>query len=95
MMVECQNAQCFIGYFTYRTDGTPVWYVAIGQASTDGAGFDGNLIEVAGGPGFTTAGTTLKSTDRGTISLRFSGPDAGTMQLAGGTPVAITRFSVF
>jgi V8-like Glu-specific endopeptidase len=95
MMVECQNAQCFIGYFTYRTDGTPVWYVAIGQASTDGASFDGNLIEVAGGPGFTTAGTTLKSTDRGTISLRFSGPDAGTMQLAGGTPVAITRFSVF
>jgi V8-like Glu-specific endopeptidase len=96
LMFEVQGTTAFAGYFTYRTDGSPVWYFALGAMSADGAGFDGTLSEAGGGPGFYGPTTGIStSTPRGTISLRFNSANTGTIALGSNAPIALTRFNQF
>jgi len=91
LLFECQTAMCFVSYFGYRANGTPAWYVSGGQIMPDGAGYDGNLQEVSGGPTFTTPGGRLGSIDRGRISLRFSSQSSGSLTLGTNPAIPITR----
>jgi hypothetical protein len=91
LLFECQTAMCFVSYFGYRANGTPAWYVSGGQIMPDGAGYDGNLQEVSGGPTFTTPGGKLGSIDRGRISLRFSSQSSGSLTLGTNPAIPITR----
>jgi len=96
LMVEVQGQNAFIGFFTYRADGSAMWTAASAAMGPDGASFDGNLVEYNGGATFTTSGSgTITTIPRGTISLRFSSPTTGTMAFGNNPPVPISRFSSY
>ena len=89
--VNHQGERLFVTLFTYAADGRDLWIVGsdlIRQA--DGA-FTGEIHRVTG-PAFNAAPwTAITATFVGTMTLRFSAPDRGTLNYTfNGTPVSKT-----
>lgn len=88
---EKQGSNMFISGFLYRSDGTPVWYAAIGAMTSDSA-FSGSLIEYSGGQSLSGAwrGTTGAAT-AGMLTVTFTSPTTATMTF-GGRTISAQRF---
>jgi len=94
--LEVQGSQAFFAGYMYRADGTPVWYVAGPTAMTTPSSLTANLVEVANGPTF--ANPTVNngvSTTTGTMTATFASATTGSLVINGGTPIAITRYTLF
>jgi hypothetical protein len=90
--VEAANGQVFLSLYSYGPDGRATWYVANG-AHMPGF-FQGPLQEFGGGQAFGSAWhPAQKKADRGTISLRWSGPGAALLVLPSGREIPLTRFA--
>lgn len=69
----------FAAWFTYDTNGTPVWYV-VPNCPVLGAGCSGTLYKVMGGEPLTAAWNgTDPAFEVGSVNFSFNGPSNGTM----------------
>jgi hypothetical protein len=69
----------FVAWYTYDTNGNPKWYVA-SECRLAGSTCTGTLYETTGprmGTPFNPALVSVRAV--GSVTLRFSGPDAGSM----------------
>jgi hypothetical protein len=85
----------FAAWFTYDQNGDPTWFVMPRGERTSGEAFAGTLYQTTG-PDFNAAfdASRVTASAVGTLSLRFSDPNSGTMEaVVNGTRVAkaITR----
>lgn len=91
--IEQSGANLFVSAYFYDTDGTAVWYAAMGAIS--GSTFSGSLVEYSGGQ--TLSGSYQAPAVRrivGTLTILFTSATAATVSWPGGTTQAIERFNI-
>jgi len=82
LSISQQYRTLFAVWYTYRPDGTPIWYVMPGGTWTSPDTYTGTLYRTSYGgaffgTGFSAAG--VSSSDVGRLTLRFNGTNAATM----------------
>jgi V8-like Glu-specific endopeptidase len=83
LSITQQYRALFAVWYSYRSDGTPVWYVMSGGSWTSSDTYSGTLYRTANAPrpffgsGFDPSSVSL--TEVGRLTLRFSGASAATM----------------
>ena len=91
--IEQSGTNLFVSAYFYDTDGTAVWYAAMGAIS--GSTFSGSLVEYRGGQ--TLSGAYQAPSVRGivgTLTILFTSATAATVSWPGGTTLAIERFNI-
>jgi CubicO group peptidase (beta-lactamase class C family) len=90
--IETSGSNAAVGAYLYDTDGSAVWYIAMGALS--GSSFSGSMVEYAGGQ---TLGGSYRANSvnriAGTMSIAFTSATTGTLTWPGGS-VAIERFNI-
>ena len=79
-IVEHASQNIFAVWFTYASDGKPMWYVLPGGGWSSPTTFSGNLYATSGPPasGATFNGSSVKVTPVGSGALSFSDANTGT-----------------
>jgi len=93
--IETQGGTLFMAGYLYRTDASPIWFVANGTMQFTNQ-FSGSLIEVSNGPTFTnpTKGPVTVNTAT-TITVTFTNDTTGRVELGNGRTINITRYKNF
>jgi hypothetical protein len=94
---EVQGNMAFIAAYMYGTNGSPVWYVAGPNTMTTPNSFTATASLYTGGPTFAnpTNSGGIVANPVGALSVNFSDAANGTLSIAGGAPIPITRFTSF
>jgi hypothetical protein len=89
--VNHQGERLFVTLFTYGSDGRDLWIVGSELVRQGDGAFSGEIHRVTG-PAFNASPwTAINATSVGTMTLRFSAPDRGTLSYTfNGTPVSKT-----
>ena len=87
--VTHQGERLFVTLFTYAADGRDLWLVGSELARQPDGAFSGEIHRVTG-PAFNASPwTAISATSAGTMTLRFSAPNRGTLSYTfNGTPVS-------
>lgn len=91
--IEQSGTNLFVSAYFYDTDGTAVWYAAMGAIS--GSTFSGSLVEYRGGQ--TLSGAYQAPSVRqivGTLTILFTSATTATVSWPGGSTLAIERFNI-
>jgi subtilisin len=90
--IEVQGNQMFMATFLYRSDGSPVWYLANGTMINDQT-FTGTLTEYAGGQSLTgTWRPASAQQTAGTVTLQFSTTEAARLIFSTGRIIDLVRY---
>ena len=89
--VNHQGSILFATLFTYAADGRDLWLVASALNAQPDGSFTGQLLRTSGPPFNASPWPGIAFSVVGTMTLRFSSPEAGTLQYTfDGTPVSKT-----
>jgi hypothetical protein len=82
-----------VAIYSYNTDGQPLWYLASGDLTNNGADFHGVLQKFSGGQCMSCAYSAPSVFgDDGTFSIHFSTETTGEMTLPDGRQIQIQTF---
>jgi hypothetical protein len=79
--ISQQYRTLFAVWYSYASDGQPVWYVLPGGSWTSADTYSGTLYRTSAAPGAFSAfnASTVGRTAVGSMTLRFTSPDSATM----------------
>jgi hypothetical protein len=92
---EVQGTTAFVAAYVYRADGTPVWYVAGPAQMSSPSSFSAMANQVSGGPTLSNPSQpgTITYTPVGQLTITFSDATHGTLSIANGAAIPVTRYS--
>jgi len=92
--LEIQDGTMFLGGYMYDASGSPIWYLSGQAPMTDAMTYIGTWSQL--GNGQTITGTyrppTTVNSNVGSVTIRFSDTQNGTLTLPDGRTISITRF---
>lgn len=91
--LDGSGSTLMVGAFVYGTDGMPMWYLAVGQLTNNGANWSASLDKYQYGQCLSCVykPSQLLGND-GTISIAFSSDTKGVMTLPNGSKINIESF---
>lgn len=87
----------FIAHYLYGSDQRNRWYIALNSVLPNGTGvmMTGSLLQVTGGQTLTSGPLLAVSNTIGTVTLKFTSPNSGSITLPNGRVIQLARFSEF
>lgn len=90
--IEIQDNVLAVSAYVFDTSGAPTYFISAGAMSNDST-YAGSLDSFSGGQCIGCAYKAPRSVTVGTISIKFSTAQSGTLTINGGVPIPIQRLA--